>query len=302
MNFFSAHLPHWIGLTLMEWMELWQGLGSIVGIGAIAYLLLCFVVWKWQNRLIFFPSSQITNTPEQWGMDYEVISIPIPERSQEFLYSWWIPASGPPRGVVLQLHGNGFNVGANLDQSHVFHQLGYSVLLFDYRGYGQSRGPFPREKQVYEDAEVALDYLLKERGCRACDVVVYGHSLGGAIAIELATHHPDLAALIIQCSFTSLTDMIDHDGIYKIFPVQLLLNHHFDSLSKLPHLNLPILFIHSAQDRRIPARMSQTLFEAAKHPHKALYIVPDAGHNNAASAGGEPYRQQVDQFLSQLSS
>ncbi len=200
-------------------------------------------------------------------------------------------------GVVLYLHGNGSNVGANVEHANRFHRLGLSVFLIDYRGYGNSQGDFPSESQVYEDAQLAWDYLVKQRGIHPSQIYIYGHSLGGAVAIDLAVRHPEAAGLIVEGSFTSVRAMVDFQKpLFSMFPIDVLLTQRFDSLSKVDRLQMPVLFIHGTADSVVPTQMSKKLFDAAPEP-KQLYIVPDGGHNNSAQIGGAEYLLRVRQFL-----
>jgi uncharacterized protein len=202
-------------------------------------------------------------------------------------------------GVVLYLHGNGLNVGANVEHANRFHRLGLSVFLIDYRGYGKSQGEFPTESQVYEDAELAWNYLVKQRGINPKQIYIYGHSLGGAVAIDLAVRYPQAAGLIVQGSFTSARAMVDfQSSVYRMFPIDLLLTQRFDSVAKVDRLQMPVLFIHGTADTIVPVEMSKKLFDAAPEP-KQLYIVPDAGHNNVAELAGDQYLERVSQFVQQ---
>ncbi|WP_293132660.1 alpha/beta fold hydrolase [Microcoleus sp. bin38.metabat.b11b12b14.051] len=204
---------------------------------------------------------------------------------------------GARGGVVLYLHGNGSNVGANVEHANRFHRLGLSVFLIDYRGYGKSQGDFPSESRVYEDAQQAWDYLVKQRGINPHQIYIYGHSLGGAVAIDLAVRHPEAAGLIVEGSFTSVRAMVDFQKpMFALFPIDLLLRQRFDSLSKVDRLKIPVLFIHGTADSVVPAQMSQKLFDAAPEP-KQLYMVPEGGHNNAAQIGGAEYLHRVKEFL-----
>jgi len=200
-------------------------------------------------------------------------------------------------GVVLYLHGNASNVGANVEHAYRFHRLGLSVFVMDYRGYGKSQGDFPTESQVYEDAQLAWDYLVKQRGINPNQIYIYGHSLGGAIAIDLAVRHPEVAGLIVEGSFTSTRAMVEFQkGLFWMFPIDFLLTQRFDSLSKVDRLQMPVLFIHGTADNVVPVEMSKKMFEAAPEP-KQLYIVPDGGHTNVAHIGGAEYLQILSQFL-----
>lgn len=269
---------------------------------AIAYCGACLFLFTSQNKFIFFPSKQIETTPESFRLAYEEVwlSIQNPKGELNQIYGWWIPASSPTADTILYLHGNGLNIGANVEHAHRLHQLGLSVFLIDYRGYGRSAGDFPTEAQVYQDAQTAWGYLVRQRGIDPSRIFLYGHSLGGAIAIELATRHPEIAGLIVEGSFTSARDMVDYQGRYWMFPIDLLLHQRFDSIAKVPHLKMPLLLIHGTADRVVPPEMSQQLFKAAREP-KQLYIIPNGDHNDAAVIAGPEYLQTVRRFLQQAS-
>jgi pimeloyl-ACP methyl ester carboxylesterase len=266
-------------------------------VGILIYIFLSLFLFYYQNRLIFFPSSQIQITPDEIGLDYEDIWISIVNKKgeQQNIHGWWIPNYSPNSSVLLYLHGNGYNISANLGRAELFHQLGFSVFLIDYRGYGRSEGEFPTEMTVYQDAQLAYDYLVERRGIKPSSLFLYGHSLGGAIAINLAVNRPENAGIIVENTLTSMRDLVKHLQVYRIFPLQLILTQKFDSISKINQLKSPILIIHGAEDVTIPAWMSQGLYEQVKVPKKLL-IVDGADHNNVASVRREEYLQTVDDF------
>lgn len=264
------------------------GIATLVGGGS--YLILCGLAWIYQTHLIFSPSRSVTTTPADFNLAYETIWLPV---AGSRLHSWWIP-SNPGDRVLLFLHGNSINISANLTKAQGWHQAGFSVLLVDYRGYGYSGGPFPNEARVYADAETAWQYLTQTLNIPPGQIYVFGHSLGGAIAVELASRHPHMAGLILEGTFTSIADMAKHMKQYRIFPTWLL-NQRFDTFSKVHTLKVPMLFIHGTADEVIPASMTQVLFEAAGGP-KQLIMIPDGGHNNLAEMG-EVYWQSVEAFL-----
>jgi fermentation-respiration switch protein FrsA (DUF1100 family) len=265
----------------------------LILVGSVgAYLCFCLLLYLRQTRRIFFPSPVIETTPAELGLPYEEVWLPV---GGERLHGWWIPAARE-KGAVLYLHGNAINIGANIGQAERFHRLGLSVLLIDYRGYGRSEGGFPTERRVYQDAEASWRYLMGQ--VSPDRLFIYGHSLGGAIAIELASHHPEAAGLIVQSSFTSMRQMIDYVLPRRIFPADLLLTQRFDSLSKISALKLPILLIHGLTDEKVPAFMSEILYAAAPEP-KQLYLVPLADHNNVGETAGDDYLQVVQQFVQQ---
>lgn len=267
-------------------------------VGAIAYIILCLAIFKWQNRLIFLPTQELALTPKDLDLVYDEVWLPIPDaKNGDRLHGWWIEAAQKPIATLLLLHGNGENIGQNLNRALVFHQLGFQILLIDYRGYGRSEGKFPQEAQVYEDVELAFQYLVTQRQIAPQDIIVYGHSLGGAIAINLAQNHRDIAGLIIESSFTSMRAMADFlGGVYNFLPIDWILHQYFDSMQKLPSLSMPILYIHGTLDKTVPYEMSKTLYEATQAPKKLL-IVPEADHNTVAAIGGEDYVQAIAEFM-----
>ncbi|WP_392536034.1 alpha/beta hydrolase [Nostoc sp. C117] len=275
---------------------LWVGI-----IAAIAYFAICVLLFIGQTRFIFFPSAVIEKTPEFFYLPYEDVwlAVKVKPGKVEHIHGWWIKANQPNAKVLLYLHGNGINIGANVAHANRFHQLGFSVLLIDYRGYGRSEGGFPNEKRVYEDAATAWNYLVQQQNISPSQIFIYGHSLGGAIAIDLAVKHPQAAALIVESSFTSIRDLITYRKMFQMFPVDLILTQKFESIKKLPNLKVPVLFIHGALDSTVPSFMSQKLYAAAPEP-KQLLLVAGADHNNTAVVAGSQYLQWVESFLQQV--
>lgn len=273
----------------------------VVGLLILAYLLTCLFLRLWHNRLIFAPSKVIETFPTDLGLAYEDVWLPVQTKpgKPEHIHGWWLPATSPQSQVLLYLHGNGDNVGANLRHAGRFQQLGFSVLLIDYRGYGMSEGDFPTEASVYRDAQVAWDYLVQQRGISPQDIFLYGHSLGGAIAINLATQNPHYAGLIVESTFTSMREMVDLQGKYDLLPIDWILTQRFNSIRKIKSLQRPLLVIHGTYDELIPHRMGETLYEQANAP-KQLLIVPYADHNNVATVAGKKYQQTVQRLVEKV--
>ncbi|BAZ66442.1 phospholipase/carboxylesterase [Fischerella sp. NIES-4106] len=155
----------------------WLGILTV-----LTYCAVCILIFLRQTRFIFFPSSTIETTPRFLNLPYEEIWLPIQIQLHqlEYIHGWWLRANQSNGKVLLYLHGNGINIGANITNASRFYQLGFSVLLIDYRGYGNSRGRFPNEKRVYEDAVIAWNYLVHQRRITPSQIFIYGHSLGGA--------------------------------------------------------------------------------------------------------------------------
>ncbi len=274
---------------------------SLGGILASTYIAVCIFLLLRQNRFIFQPRTTIRTTPASFNLDYQEVWLPVSTTSgkKNQIHGWWIPAATSDAKVYLYLHGNGSNIGDEVKRAFWSHQWGFSSLLIDYRGYGRSQGNFPTESSVYEDVEAAWNYLTQVRKIPPQKIFVYGHSLGGAIAIELAIRHPEIAGLAVEGTFTGMRKMVAH--LYKeflIFPVDLILHQKFNSLSKVQSLKMPVLFIHGTADSIVPAHMSQTLFDASPEPKKLL-LVPQAGHHEVEEFGGEQYFQALQWLVEQ---
>jgi uncharacterized protein len=271
-----------------------------ISLGRI-YLLLCVAMYFLQGRFIFAPAKAIEETPANFGLKFNEVWLPISTSSPkpDRIHGWWMPAPSKTAKTLLYFHGNGVNIGANAEQAARFHDLGLSVFLFDYRGYGKSEGAFPSEKAVYVDARKAWDYLTQERKIAPENIVLYGHSLGGAIAINLATQQPNAGGLIVQSSFSSALKMAKRNWWTAIFPVNVLLNQRFDSIHKVSQIQIPVLYLHGTADTLVPSKMSQQLFEKTRSP-KQLKLFPNAGHNDVAQVGGADYTQTVRNFVTEL--
>lgn len=264
---------------------------------AIAYATLCLALYFQQQRLMFFPFRQLANTPALYNLDYREVTIPVSNGENiENMQGWWIPATEDDAPVMLYFHHNAANIGANVSQALQFHEMGLSVFLFDYRGFGQSEGDFPTEAQVYEDAAAVWAYLTKVLKIAPEDIVIYGHSVGGAIAIDLATKHPEAAALIVQSTFTSMRDMTKRFGLYWLLPIERLLKQRFESLEKMSSVRMPVLILTGTNDIQIPVSMGERLCSAAQNCRQ-LIVIEGGGHDNHLS---EPYRRRVYEFIEQI--
>ncbi|MEB3339302.1 alpha/beta fold hydrolase [Okeania sp.] len=273
-----------------------MGLASIYFSGFMLLRLL-------QNRLIFEPKSLVLATPATFNLPYEEVwlSVTTAHNQTEQISGWWIPQTEPTNRVILFLHGASGNMAANekscnLERVAKLYQLGFSVFMIDYRGYGNSQGRFPRETRVYEDAAIAWNYLIQEKGFSPEEIFVYGHSLGGAIAVDLCLQQPKAAGLIAEGCFTSIKDMAQYRRRIQIFPLKLVVTQKFDFINKIKSIKVPVLFIHGMEDKVIPVTMSQKLFAAAPEPKK-LVLLPDAGHNNLSQVGGDRYLKTLQEFF-----
>lgn len=269
----------------------------ILMLAVMAYLAVCVYMWAAQRQYIFEPKPLLQTTPERLGLKFEEVHIQSGSGAEHGdLFAWWIPAEHADAPILLYMHGNDKNISAATDLDRVvhLHGMGYNLLTFDYRGYGKSTGGEPNEVKVYEDAEAAWSYLIKQRAADTKRIFIYGHSLGGAIAIDLAARHPEAAGIIAESTFTTMADMGRLE--YAYLPADLLVNQRFDSLDKMARLKVPVLFIHGTWDRRVPSRMSQRLYDSAPQP-KVLKLIEGGEHNNIGIIAPLEYRAAVSEFI-----
>ena len=216
--------------------------------------------------------------------------------ADESLHAWWWPAPRKDAPALLYLHGSRWNLTGQLFRIEQLHAMGFSVLAVDYRGFGQSRGPLPSERSVYQDALIAWEHLARLQP-EASKRFIYGHSLGGAVAVNLAheladdKQSPQAAGLIVESSFTNLGDVATAVSNTSL-PVRWLLSQEFDSLSKIGAVGVPVLIAHGRDDRYVPARFSEALFDAAREP-KQLLLIDGANHNNSLRMAANSYRQAL---------
>lgn len=259
-----------------------------------AYGLAACLLWANQRTYIFFPIREVNRTPADVGLNFEEVRFNAgtsPDVSK--LHGWWVPSLVNDAPALLYLHGNDGNIGSNLDHVAALYRIGFSVLVFDYRGYGKSEGAFPSELQLYDDAVAAWDYLLNQRRVEPSSAFIFGHSLGGAVAIELALRRPAAAGVIVESSFTSLAEMAKIR--YWMFPVDWIVNQRFDSLTKVPMLQVPVLFIHGTGDKEVPFEMSERLF-AATRGAKSLTLIRGGGHEDNAEVDEPTYTRAIVEF------
>ena len=226
-----------------------------------------------QDSLVYFPNMgrEIASTPDAHGLAYEEASIRTEDG--ETLHAWWLPAPGA-RGAVLLFHGNAGNISHRIDYASMFRSLRYSTLLVDYRGYGKSTGS-PSEEGTYRDAAASWRWLTETRGVRGSDIVLFGESLGGAVACWLAERQTP-RALILASTFTSVPDL--GAEVYRFLPVRLLSRFKYNTLECVPNVRAPVLVVHSQRDDIIPFSHGRKLYEAAREPKAFLEV--RGGHND----------------------
>jgi alpha-beta hydrolase superfamily lysophospholipase len=288
-------------IRLTRWLRLFV----LLGLGGALAAAGCGTLAEKERELTF----RVVPGDASWyaGMPPGIQEMNLPvtnDGKTQHINAWWWPAATPHAPAVLYLHGSRWNLTGQLFRIEELREFGFSVLAIDYRGFGKSDGDLPSEDTVYEDARVAWE-RLRELQPDAAKRFIYGHSLGGAVAIDLAANLSGEAAqsgssipvhgLIVESSFTTLAD-IARALTYPWLPVQLVLSQKFDSIDKISRVRMPVLIVHGAGDRYVPSHFSQTLYDAAPEP-KRLLLIDGGTHNNSMRAGSADYRKALQELF-----
>ena len=249
----------------------------LIGIALGAYATLVGGLFLFQRQLLYFPDR---TRPELTGLaSIGVREVKLSTDDGLSLLSWYLPARAG-RPVIAYFHGNGGHIGYRAERLLRFAREGYGVLMAEYRGYGGNPGT-PTETGFYADGSAALAFLQHE-GVAADRIVLYGESLGGGVAVELAVDH-DIAALILEAPVTSVAEVAQSH--YPFVPASRMVLDRFDLVARIGRIRAPILVLHGKRDRVVPIRYGRALFDAAPEP-KEGWFAPDAGHEDLARYGG----------------
>jgi uncharacterized protein len=266
-------------------------------LGAVLVALLVALGWvalmPLEDWFIYYPSRSLDGAPSDLNLPYR--DLVFQAEDGVTLHGWWVPGRTGP--TWLWLHGNAGNIGHRLENLALLHEkLGVSVFLFDYRGYGRSGGR-PSEAGLYRDGAAALAQVRALPDADPARIVLFGRSLGAAVAVELATREP-VRGLILESPFTSIRAMarLALPGV----PLGPLLRTRYDSLAKIECLRAPLLVLHSPTDEVVPYAQGEALYAAAPEPKRFHAIGGGAGHNDTYRRGGEAYWQALHEFLASL--
>ena len=244
---------------------------------------------------IFFPEGELVGSPRDVGLEYEDVSF-VTEDGVD-LHGWFVP--GRSETTLLWFHGNAGNISHRLGNLALFHEaLGVNVFIFDYRGYGRSGGR-PTEAGTYLDAEAALEHLRSRSGREPRfedDLILFGRSLGCAVAVEMATRYR-VRGLVLESPFTSIHAMAR--AAYPFLPTGVLMplvGARYDSLAKIGAVASPLMVLHGELDEIVPMEQGVEIFEVANGP-KWFYPIPGAGHNDTYQAGGSEYLAALGRFI-----
>lgn len=252
----------------------------------IVFLLVYSQILEW--KALYYPSKKIEFTPSNFGLEYEDAFFET--KDGVMLHGWFVPAEDS-FATILYCHGNAGNISHRVEIARMFNQRKMDFFIFDYRGFGKSKG-MPTEKGTYLDAQAAYDFLINKKGIGKSRIVIYGKSIGAAIAIDLATK-TDAAALISESSFLSTKAMARE--IYPYLPFWLFIRSKYNADRKINKVNIPKLIIHSQNDEIVPFAHGQKLFDLAKPP-KEFYVMR-GGHNDAFYIYSDECMQRIVDFL-----
>ncbi len=255
------------------------------------------IMWK-EPDFLYHPNRDIEQTPDKVGLHYENINLATSDGVN--INGWFVPGEDLPEeshGVkltVLFFHGNAGNISHRLDKLAIFRQLGVDTFIIDYRGYGRSEGQ-PSEQGTYHDAQAAYEYLAQQRRLAPHSIVVYGESLGTAVAVDLAGKVP-VGGLVLEEGFTSTADV--GQKMFPFLPVHWLTRNRYETLGKIPGLHIPLLIFHSREDEVFSFDHAQRLFAAANEPKK--FVELRGGHNDAFEVSAPTYRAALSKFFAAL--
>jgi pimeloyl-ACP methyl ester carboxylesterase len=246
-----------------------------------------------ERRLVFRPVAEdwAGYRPEILGQEEHWIPVGT---AGERLHAWWVPAaangSAARAPTLLYLHGARVNLSGSVYRIRGIREAGYNVLAIDYRGFGKSSPLLPSEDSVYEDAEAAWAWFAaREPDPR--QRILYGHSLGGPVAAELAARHNAASVLVLESTFTSLREVADR-GLAALLPLEGMLRMRFDMREKLARVRVPVLVLHGDTDDLVPPAMARELYALATPP-KRLLMVEGAGHRWVIARAGDPLRTAI---------
>jgi hypothetical protein len=255
--------------------------------GALVLLLGCY-----EPRLIYFPARDLDRTPASFGLSFEDVELRTADG--ELVHGWFLPAPTPAPVTVLLLHGNAGNISHRFEKLAVLRDLGADVLIVDYRGYGRSSGR-PSETGTYRDADAAYEYLVQTRRIDPRRLVLYGESLGAAVAVDLAARKP-VGGLVIESAFSSGVDV--GQEMFPFLPARLLVRNRYESVKKIGAVQAPVLILHSRNDEFFGWHHPQRLYDAAREPKRVVEL--RGGHNDAFLVSSQVYAAALSAFLTRV--
>ena len=264
---------------------------SFIIVFVLALLLLNVWMYFQQPHMIFYPLHELNQTPADWGLDYDDVTLDTVDDVQ--LHGWFIP-NPQSQHVLLFMHGNAGNISHRRDSIEIFHRLGLNVFIIDYRGYGQSTHT-PSEQGFYRDATAGWHFLTKEKGFTNNQVLVFGRSLGGAVAARLASEVQP-RGLILESTFSSARDFAR--VVFPVLSRLVWIRYDFNTTASIQRVNAPVLVLHSPNDEIMPFHLGEKVFNSAHQPKHFVRIQGD--HNYGFLQSQPHYEQELDRWLKGL--
>mgnify|MGYP003586132247 CR=1 FL=1 len=259
---------------------------ALIAGGVYAYLR----YFEWRN--LYYPARELQDTPADAGLEYEDVAFVAEDGVA--LHGWWIPCE-KACGTVLHCHGNAGNIGDRVYLAADLHRLGVNVFLFDYRGYGRSRG-IPTEQGTYRDARAAYEVVrARYRDAEDPPVIAHGQSLGGVVAIQLALDKR-VRGVVVESVLPSTIEL--GARLYPWLPVRWFCGFRYDAISKAAKLGGPKLFAHSRDDEMIPYDLARKVFDAAPEPKRFVELA--GGHNDAGWSATPEYWKALEEFVGEV--
>jgi fermentation-respiration switch protein FrsA (DUF1100 family) len=268
-----------------------ETMSSLVLSIAVGLLLLNALMYFQQKNMIFYPMEQLVQTPAQWGLGYEEVVLETTDKVQ--LHGWYIPHPQSDQ-VLLFFHGNAGNISHRRDSIEIFYRLGLNVFIIDYRGYGKSDGS-PGEQGMYKDADAAWRYLTEDRGYAPEQILIFGRSLGGAVAAKLASE-VQARGLILESTLSSAHDFARE--VFTLLSRLVVMRYEFDTVAYIQRVHYPLLVLHSPEDEIMPFHLGERVFQKANQPKHFIRMRGD--HNNGFILSQPEYEQQLDAWLQAL--
>jgi len=261
---------------------------KVVFIIIAGFVLLKIMAMGMEQRSIYYPVREIFEDPKSIGIPFEDLYFKTGDGET---INGWLVIAKDAKATVLYCHGNAGNISHRLHRVKFFYDMGLNLLIFDYRGYGNSSGR-PSEQGLYKDVQAVYDFLVSREDISRDGIIAYGKSLGGSVAAELCLRRK-ARALVLESSFAS-TVMIAKE-ILPFLPIKLLVSQRFDAINKVRNISIPKLILHGRDDEVIRFRHSERLYKSAAEPKEFLPF--NGGHNDEIFVTSDLYKEKLRQFI-----
>ena len=290
----TSPAPGWLIFVLGCWPNRWRLFLAAPFHRSVRarWLLIALLVvsCRPEDKFIFHPSAEIVLTPRHVGLEFQDLFFTTADGVR--LNGWFIQHREADLTLVW-FHGNAGNIGHRVENIRLLHdKLRINIFIFDYRGYGRSEGHIS-EAGTYRDGVAALEFVGKQLGVKSENLILFGRSLGAAVAAEMASRF-DSRALILETPFVSIREMAK--SVFPLLPIGSLLQTRYDNLEKIAKIKVPLLVLHGDRDEVIPYEHGRRVFNAAPEP-KYFYTISGASHNDTYIVGGDAYFQRLRSFI-----